>query len=61
MTTKQTDSGTTAGYEAKLRPIADTLSGSMEVAQSKHVVLGLIFLKSISDAFEERQSAVLAD
>ena len=33
--------------------MADTLRGSMDAAEYKHVVLGLIFLKYISDAFEE--------
>ena len=34
--------------------MADTLRGSMDAAEYKHVVLGLLFLKYISDAFEER-------
>ena len=34
--------------------MADALRGSMDAAEYKHVVLGLIFLKYISDAFEER-------
>jgi hypothetical protein len=34
--------------------------GSMEAAEYKHVVLGLIFLKYISDAFEERYVCFLA-
>ena len=41
--------------------MADTLRGSMDAAEYKHVVLGLIFLKYISDAFEERHAAVLAE
>lgn len=45
--------GATTGYEAKLWRMADTLRGSMDAAEYKHVVLGLIFLKYISDAFEE--------
>ena len=43
----------TTGYEAELWKMADTLRGSMDAAEYKHVVLGLIFLKYISDAFEE--------
>jgi type I restriction enzyme M protein len=39
--------------EAELWKIADALRGSMDAAEYKHVVLGLIFLKYISDAFEE--------
>ena len=56
----QNDSGATTGYEAELWAMADTLRGSMDAAEYKHVVLGLIFLKYISDAFEERHEAVLA-
>ena len=53
--------GATTGYEAELWQMADTLRGSMDAAEYKHVVLGLIFLKYISDAFEERHAAVLAE
>ncbi|HRT31506.1 MAG TPA: type I restriction-modification system subunit M N-terminal domain-containing protein, partial [Anaerolineae bacterium] len=42
----------TVGYEAQLWQMADALRGSMDAAEYKHVVLGLIFLKYISDAFE---------
>ena len=41
--------------------MADALRGSMDAAEVKHVVLGLIFLKYISDAFEERRASVLAE
>ena len=47
------DSGVTTGHEAALWGMADTLRGSMDAAEYKHVVLSLIFLKYISDAFEE--------
>ena len=40
----------TTGYEAELWGMADALRGSMDAAEYKHVVLGLIFLKYISDA-----------
>ncbi len=43
----------TTGYEAELWRMADALRGSMDAAEYKHVVLGLIFLKYISDAFGE--------
>ena len=46
----------TTGYEAELWRMADALRGSMDAAEYKHVVLGLIFLKYISDAFEERRA-----
>jgi type I restriction enzyme M protein len=51
--------GTTAtnvGYEARLWQMADALRGSMDAAEYKHVCLGLLFLKYISDAFEERHA-----
>ncbi len=41
--------------------MADAMRGSMDAAEYKHVVLGLIFLKYISDAFEERRSKVLTE
>src|SRR5713226_5196368 len=44
------------GFEAKLWLTADKLRNNMDAAEYKHVVLGLIFLKYISDAFEERQA-----
>ena len=40
-------------YEGQLWQMADALRGSMDAAEYKHVVLGLIFLKYISDAFHE--------
>ena len=55
------DNGAAIGYEAELWRMADALRGSMDAAEYKHVVLGLIFLKYISDAFEERRAALLAE
>lgn len=49
------------GYEAELWKMADALRGSMDAAEYKHVVLGLIFLKYISDAFEEKHSLLAAE
>ena len=43
----------TIGYEEKLWQMADKLRGSMDAAEYKHVVLGLLFLKYVSDSFEE--------
>ena len=51
----------TTNYEAQLWQMADALRGSMDAAEYKHVVLGLIFLKYISDAFEELHAEVLAE
>ena len=48
--------GATTGHEVELWAMADALRGSMDAAEYKHVVLGLIFLKYISDAFEERHT-----
>jgi len=41
--------------------MADALRGSMDAAEYKHVVLGLIFLKYISDAFEEQHARLVAE
>ena len=60
-TKTHSNSGATTGHEAELWQMADTLRGSMDAAEYKHVVLGLIFLKYISDAFAERHTAVLAE
>src|SRR6266568_1417346 len=51
----------TVGYEAELWQMADALRGSMDAAEYKHVVLGLIFLKYISDAFEEQHAKLEAE
>ena len=54
-------SAATVGYEAQLWQMADTLRNSMDAAEYKHVVLGLIFLKYISDAFEEQHARLEAE
>jgi len=56
-----TNGGATVGYEQQLWQMADALRGSMDAAEYKHVVLGLIFLKYISDAFEEKHAALQAE
>ena len=53
--------GATTGHEAELWRMADALRGSMDAAEYKHVVLGLIFLKYISDAFEEMHARLEAE
>jgi len=55
------DSAATVGYEAQLWQMADALRGSMDAAEYKHVCLGLLFLKYISDAFEEKHAALVAE
>ncbi len=47
------NNGANLGFEEKLWQAADKLRGHMDAAEYKHVVLGLVFLKYISDAFEE--------
>src|SRR5437016_13218667 len=49
------------GFEATLWQAADKLRNNMDAAEYKHVVLGLIFLKYISDAFEEKHAALAGD
>src|SRR5580704_9948509 len=46
------------GFEAQLWAAADALRNNMDAAEYKHVVLGLIFLKYISDAFEAKRAAL---
>ena len=45
---------TTVGFEQKLWDAADKLRSNMDAAEYKHVVLGLIFLKYVSDSFTEK-------
>lgn len=53
--------GTTAvGFEEKLWLAADKLRSNMDAAEYKHVVLGLIFLKYVSDSFDEKYQQLLA-
>ncbi len=58
-TPKKQSNGANLGFEQKLWQAADKLRGHIDAAEYKHVVLGLIFLKYISDAFEEKHSALL--
>ena len=51
-------SGLSNEDKAKLWAAADKLRGHMDAAEYKHIVLGLIFLKYISDAFEEHYAAL---
>lgn len=59
-TAKKT-SGANLGFEQKMWSAADKLRNNMDAAEYKHVVLGLIFLKYISDAFEEQHQKLLAE
>jgi type I restriction enzyme M protein len=49
------------GFEATLWQAADKMRGHMDAAEYKHVALGLIFLKYISDAFAERHQQLLLE
>jgi type I restriction enzyme M protein len=60
-TARRESNGATLGFEADLWAAADALRGSMDAAEYKHVVLGLIFLKYISDAFEEQHAKLVGD
>jgi len=53
--------GASLGFEADLFKAADKLRGNMEPSDYKHVALGLIFLKHISDNFEAKHAELLAD
>jgi type I restriction enzyme M protein len=53
--------GGNLGFEADLFKTADKLRGNMEPSDYKHVALGLIFLKYISDAFEAKRNALLSE
>ncbi len=65
MTTRPQTNGATTGIEKELWQSAEALRSNMDAAEYKHVVLGLIFLKYISDVFEEHharlQNEPLAD
>ena len=58
--TKSTANGGNLGFEAELFKAADKLRGNMEPSDYKHIALGLIFLKHISDSFEAKHAALMA-
>ena len=53
--------GANLGFEEKLWQAADKMRGHMDPGEYKHVALGLIFLKYISDAFEEHRRWLLKE
>ena len=61
MAKTKTTTAANLGFEDKLWAAADKLRGNMDAAEYKHVVLGLIFLKYISDAFMEKFNTLQAD
>lgn len=58
---KRNGNGANLGFEAELFKAADKLRGNMEPSDYKHVALGLIFLKHISDSFEAKRAELLAE
>jgi len=54
-------SGANLGFEEKMWKAADKLRNNMDAAEYKHVVLGLVFLKYISDAFKEVHEELVND
>ena len=52
---------TNVGFEEQLWLAADKLRSNMDAAEYKHVVLGLIFLKYVSDSFTEKYDALKAE
>ncbi len=59
MAKKQT--GANVGFEEKLWLAADKLRGSMDASEYKHIILGLIFLKYISDKFFEQRDWLIKE
>jgi type I restriction enzyme M protein len=57
----QASNGSDLGIEASLFKTADKLRGNMEPSDYKHVALGLIFLKHISDSFEAKHQELLTE
>ncbi|WP_042704198.1 class I SAM-dependent DNA methyltransferase [Methanobrevibacter arboriphilus] len=49
------------GFEKQIWEAADVLRGNMDASEYKHVILGLIFLKYISDKFEERHEELVKE
>lgn len=58
---RKNGNGANLGFEEKLWQAADKLRGQVDAAEYKHIVLGLIFLKYISDAFAERHATLQAE
>ncbi|MEG0906433.1 MAG: class I SAM-dependent DNA methyltransferase [Cellulosilyticaceae bacterium] len=51
----------TIGFEEKLWEAADKLRNNMDAGEYKHVILGLIFLKYVSDTFKEKYDQLLEE
>src|SRR5256885_8165430 len=57
--TAKANNSANVGFEAKLWLAADKLRSNMDAVEYKHVVFGLIFLKYISDSFEEHHAKLM--
>ena len=60
-TKKDTKNTADVGFEKQLWDAADVLRGNLDTAEYKNVVLGLIFLKYLSDRFDERYQELVAE
>jgi type I restriction enzyme M protein len=58
---KTNGNGANLGFEAQLFLAADKLRKNLEPSDYKHVALGPIFLKHISNAFEAKRAALLSE
>ena len=61
MAKKTNNNDANLGFEAELFRAADKLRGNMEPSDYKHVALGLIFLKHISDSFDAKHTELLGE
>jgi len=61
MSTSKVSSTATIGFEQQIWKAADILRGNIDASEYKHVILGLIFLKYISDKFDERYNQLMAE
>lgn len=57
----QKETASTKSFEASLFEAADKMRGTMDASEYKHVVLGLIFLKFISESFEAKHAELIAE
>ena len=61
MARKKTDNTAEIGFEEQIWKAADKLRGNIDASEYKNVVLGLIFLKYISDKFEQRYQELVEE
>lgn len=61
MARKKADNTAEIGFEEQIWKAADKLRGNIDASEYKNVVLGLIFLKYISDKFDQRHQELVAE